>query len=91
MKTAPIFIVIAVVASVLLHLVVLQAAVQFMLDLERGQAEPEESRLFAVQEVANHEPPVITLGHTQWTVEDLVELTRTATAEDQLVQTEEEL
>ncbi len=42
------------------------------------QATPEKSKLFAVQELTDQEQPVITLGHTQWSVEDLVDLTRAA-------------
>jgi len=83
MRKTKLFIAIGFAVSALLHLMLLNVAVELYLNLDVFSS-TGEARLFAVQQVAREPEAMITLGRAQWSVEDLIQLSRAAEQEQPL-------
>jgi uncharacterized protein YegL len=90
MRKTTILLAIGFATSVLFHLVLLNVAIELYLKLDVFSS-TSEARLFDVQQLTVESEPIITLGRSQWTVEDLIELNRAATQEETPLQTVEDM
>ena len=90
MRKTTIFLAIGFAASILFHLVLLNVAVELYLKLDLFSS-TSQARLFDVQQLTVESEPMITLGRSEWTVEDLIKLNRAADEEERPPQTVEDM
>jgi len=90
MTKARLFIALGFAISIFAHLILINIALELYMKWDFLSA-AGESKLFAVQQVQPQAAPTIKLGRSEWSVEDLVNLARSADEKEQAIQNTREL